>query len=89
MKFKWLRRLGSAILAMLAIPAVCTGCKEQATQVVGSLSPAEITCFSGGQIVYRGKSSGRVEQMGSGGWIFVEAESGQTMRVSGTCVIRS
>ncbi len=48
----------------------------------------EIKCYSGGVLVYDGRSTGRVQSPnGSDGWQFEDAKTRRLTEVSGTCVI--
>lgn len=52
-------------------------------------TPATVQCFSGGKMVYNGKSTGIVQSEGqSDGWYFTEASTGDLVMVTGNCVIR-
>lgn len=51
------------------------------------MKPAEVTCYSGGQIIYRGNSSGMV-RWDDGFWSFDEA-GGAAVRVTGTCIVKT
>lgn len=51
-------------------------------------STAEITCYSGGEVIYHGKSTGKVStEKQSDGWYFQDAATNKLVRISGTCVI--
>lgn len=48
----------------------------------------EVKCYSGGQLVYEGRSTGRVESpANSDGWQFKDKKTGYLMEVSGDCII--
>lgn len=69
--------------------AVLCGCTDATQASWGALgSPADITCYSGNTVTYKGRSTGKVattEQ--SDGWEFKDASTGRFVRVSGACVI--
>jgi hypothetical protein len=76
--------LSSIILLVIG----CTDAKR--SQLFSYGDPAEIICYSGGQVIYKGHSSGKVlTEEQSDGWFFKDAETGQLIRVSGDCVIRN
>jgi hypothetical protein len=79
-------RLCFALFAVLS-----AGCTDATTSAIGALgSPASIECYSGGQLIYKGKSTGRVAATGnSDGWEFKEAGSGAFLRISGACIVRN
>lgn len=53
-------------------------------------SPQEITCYSGGQIIYHGFSTGKVvAEEGGSGHYFEERETGALVEILGNCIIRS
>lgn len=52
--------------------------------------PGDITCYSGGQIIYDGKSTGVIlSEEQSDGWLLMDARTNRLVRVSGDCVIRN
>ena len=64
------------------------------THVVASMkaigSSGHITCYSGGQVIYDGVSTGRIAaEERSAGWLLMDSKSGLFIRVSGDCVIRN
>lgn len=76
------------LLAGLVVLVGCTNADIAQTFSYGS--PGEVTCYSGGQIIYHGKSTGKIHsESGSDGWYFQEEGSGKLIRVSGACVIRN
>lgn len=66
------------------------GCSDADRAQLGAIgNAAEVTCFSGGREIYRGKSTSKVStEHQSGGWFFRDAQTGSLMRVSGDCVIK-
>ena len=71
--------------------ASLSGCtKADVAQVTSIGSPADITCYSGNQVIYSGRSTGKVStESGSDGWYFQDDATGKLIRVSGACVIRN
>lgn len=66
-----------------------TGCTDSGRASFGGVSTstsADVTCYSGGQVIYKsfGKAVGR---SGPGGWYVQEASTGKFVRVSGDCVL--
>jgi len=50
--------------------------------------PGNITCYSGGQVIYDGVSTGKIAtEQGSDGWKFMDSKTDRLVRVSGDCVI--
>lgn len=75
-------------LIVLMLLMGCTDTEQARMFAYGN--PARITCYSGGVVVYEGNSTGVVHATAqSDGWEFKEAKSGNLVRVSGTCVVRS
>lgn len=68
------------VLAIVGLTA-CTDASR------ASGSSADVTCYSGGQVIYKGKSTGRFLLQQSDGWEFQEAGTGKFVRVSGDCVV--
>lgn len=65
------------------------GCTDASRASIGALgSSADVTCYSGGQVIYKGKSTGHVKAtQQSDGWEFQEVGTGKFVRVSGDCVV--
>lgn len=76
---------------VLFVGIVAMGCTNADISRIGALgSVGEITCYSGGNIIYHGKSTGKIEtENGSDGWYFQEDSTKNLIRVSGDCVIRN
>ena len=52
--------------------------------------PGHITCYSGGQVIFEGDSTGKIAtEEQSDGWKFMDAATGRLVRVSGDCLIRN
>lgn len=76
------------ILLILAVVMVsgCTDAARASLEAFGNV--ADVTCYSGGQVIYKGKSTGRVKATEqSDGWEFKDASTGRFVRVSGDCVV--
>ncbi len=66
----------------------CTDAKIKQWTTLGN--PGRIHCYSGGELIYDGESTGKIAtEQGSDGWYFEERGSGNLIRVSGDCVIRN
>lgn len=65
------------------------GCDATIGKLASLGKSAEITCYSGNTIIYKGKSSGKVlSEANSDGYYFKDSASGQMMEVCGNCVIK-
>ena len=52
-------------------------------------STASIKCYSGGIVIYEGRSTGKVRgESNSDGYNFIDAKTKKLMEVSGNCVIK-
>lgn len=79
------------ILIVVAIAALLAGCTDAQKANIGSLgTPGAVKCYSGGKIIYEGKSTGKIEKVSrSDGWQFKDANTGKFVRVSGDCLIEN
>lgn len=76
--------IGLAVVVL----AGCTDARKAKFTALGSAG--EITCYSGGSVIYKGRSTGKIEtEEQSDGWYFQDAQEGKLIRVSGDCVIRN
>ena len=76
------------LIAMVASLAACTDAKIKQFTTLGD--PGEITCYSGGEVIYEGKSTGKINsEQHSDGWFFEDASTHKLIRVSGDCVIKN
>ena len=66
------------------------GCSDaERAKFSGFASPHSIECYSGGTLIYRGVSTGKVlSEKSSDGYYFKEKATGRLMEVSGNCVIK-
>ena len=80
--------LAFATLISLAASGA-SGCTDASRSSLGSYGdPAEVKCYSGGVMIYNGKSTGKVASTSqSDGWEFRDAASHRFVRVSGDCVV--
>jgi len=76
------------ILMLLIVVTGCTDVERASWSAYGD--SGEITCYSGGEIVYQGVSTGRIGTVNnSDGWEFKDSVTGKFVRISGTCVIKN
>lgn len=78
------------ILALSVILAVA-GCTDAGMAHFSQLGDqAKVECFSGGQVIYSGTSTGKIESNAQeDGLYFKEKESGKFVRLYADCVVRS
>jgi hypothetical protein len=76
---------------MLLLILTLIACTDtQIAQVSAIGEPGHITCYSGGQVIYEGDSTGKIAtEESSDGWKFMDAATQRLVRVSGDCVIRN
>ena len=77
-------------LLILSI-AVLAGCTDAGMAHFSQLGDqAKVECFSGGQVIYSGTSTGKIESNQSeDGLYFKEKESGKFVRLYADCVVKS
>ncbi len=81
-------------LAILSLLFWATGCSSWRTGLSRNTADwtnrsAEISCYSGGQLIYSGKSKGKVfSESNSDGYTFIAADDGKLREVSGDCIIK-
>lgn len=65
------------------------GCTDATWDKVANLgNSATIECYSGGKLIYKGESTGKVaSESRSDGYFFRELKTGKLKEVSGNCVI--
>lgn len=70
---------------------LAAGCSNAEIAQWSSLGDAgEITCYSGGVVIYSGRSTGKIStEAQSDGWYFQDASTGKLVRLSGDCVIKN
>lgn len=76
--------------AFIAISFIA-GCTDAELASFGALGdPGTITCYSGGVVIYEGKSTGKIlTESQSDGLLFQDATTRRLVRVSGDCLIRN
>jgi hypothetical protein len=82
-----MRRLLALSLLVALSAAGCTQAEMERYAALGKES--HVICYSGGEVIYDGWSTGRViSPQNSDGWQFEEKSSGNLVEVSGDCVLR-
>src|SRR5277367_3077140 len=78
-------------LLIAGISLVALGCTDtNVASLMAYGSSGEIVCYSGGQVIYKGRSTGKIQTVTqSDGWEFKDASTGKFVRVSGACVIQN
>lgn len=81
-----MRRMVLAVAAFLLV----AGCKDARMAQFDALGKSgTVTCYSGGQVVYSGRSTGSISnQDGSDGYYFMDDSTKALVEVSGTCIVR-
>lgn len=79
-----MHRILVSALAVAALSA-CTDASRAKLAAYGE--SATIKCYSGGMLIYEGRSTGRVlkEETGADGYAFKDAKTGELKEVSGDC----
>jgi hypothetical protein len=74
------------ILCFLLTSFSCTDTEIESVKAYGNA--ATVKCYSGGILIYDGKSTGRVATVhNSDGWEFKDVKTQSFTRVSGDCVV--
>ncbi len=81
------RLLGVGLILLLA--GIVTGCTDAQRGKLGAIGEsAKVECWSGGQLIFVGVSSGKISsERNSDGYNFVDRKTDKYMEVSGNCVI--
>lgn len=76
------------VILVLATTSACTDAEVASFGALGD--PGRIKCYSGGQLIYEGVSTGRISTVHqSDGWEFKDRKTGRFVRVSGDCLIEN
>lgn len=76
------------IFPILIFLAGCTDTDRASFAAIGN--PGHIKCFSGGDVIFEGDSTGVIQTVShSDGWEFKDEKTGKFIRVSGACVIQN
>ncbi|QZI85603.1 hypothetical protein CPT_Suzuki_030 [Stenotrophomonas phage Suzuki] len=76
------------IMIAAALVVSLAACTDTTRAKLGAYGEeATIKCYSGGQLIYEGRSTGRVqkEESGADGYAFKDAATGKLKEVSGDC----
>lgn len=78
-----------ALVLIIGCLALIVGCTDGKLGKLTSYgSSRSIECYSGGVLIYKGKSTGKINsEQNSDGYFFVEKGSGKLLEVSGNCII--
>lgn len=75
------------ILAISAI-LILAGCTDAERASFGAYgSEATVTCYSGGQVVFETKSTGKVQALEADGFAFRDKNTGKFVRAFADCII--
>lgn len=83
-------RYAMAAVFIMGISASIVGCTDAERGRYSSYGEAgEITCYSGGNAIYSGKSTGKVNgNQTLAGFEFVEEGTGNFIRTNADCIVR-
>lgn len=78
-------------LFMIAAVLALSACTDATRAHIGQYNdPAHVQCFSGGQVIYDGHSTGKIESNSQeDGLYFREKESGEFIRLYADCIVKS
>ena len=82
---------GSTITSLLIITNGCTSLRTELSRTTADWSnrSAQIICYSGGRVIYSGRSDGKVfSESNSDGYTFIAADDRKLKEVSGDCIIK-
>ena len=76
-------------LLLLTLPLFLFACTDAQRGKITSLgNSATIECYSGGKLIYSGKSTGKVQsEANSDGYFFRDDKLNKMIEVSGDCII--
>ncbi len=78
-------------ISLLMMTTSCSSWRTELSRSTADLTnrSAQISCYSGGQLIYSGKSKGKVfSESNSDGYTFIAANDGKLKEVSGDCIIK-
>ena len=82
------------IVVIVTLLSIATGCSSWRTGFSRNTADwtnrsAAISCYSGGKLIYSGRSEGKVfSESNSDGYTFIAANDGKLKEVSGDCIIK-
>ena len=77
-------------LYLLTALLILSGCTDGLIGKIKSYgNEADIICYSGGKIIYKGESTGKIlSEQNSDGYYFVDKKSGTMMEITADCVFK-
>ncbi len=82
---------GAAALSLLLMTTGCSSWRTKFSRTTADWThrSAEISCYSGGQLIYSGKTDGKVfSESNSDGYTFIATDDHKLKEVSGDCIIK-
>ena len=82
---------GTVVLCLLMMTAGCSSWRTRFSRTTADWThrSAEIACYSGGRLIYSGKTDGKVfSESNSDGYTFIAADDKKLKEVSGDCIIK-
>lgn len=80
-------QVGLLILAMVVGLSACTDATRYRMGAIGDAG--RVKCYSGGNVIYEGKSTGKIEGSSGDGYVFVDAQTKELVRVTGDCIVHN
>ena len=77
-------------LSLLVMTTSCSSWRTRFSRATSDWThrSAEISCYSGGKLIYSGKTDGKVfSESNSDGYVFFAADDKKLKEVSGDCII--
>ena len=81
----------AAVPSLLLMTTGCSSWRTGLSRVKADWThrSAEISCYSGGRLIYSGKTDGKVfSESNSDGYTFIAADDRKLKEVSGDCIIK-
>ncbi len=78
-------------LGLLMMTTACSSWRTRLSRTTADWThrSAEISCYSGGKLIYSGKTDGKVfSESNSDGYTFIAADDRKLKEVSGDCIIK-
>ena len=78
----------TALIVAMVVAIVSLGTDGNMSKIKSYGDSRTIECYSGGKLIYKGESTGKIQsERSSDGYYFREKSSNKLMEVSGNCVI--
>jgi len=76
-------------IVLLACALLVLGCTDAERAKLGGLgNKATVDCYSGGKLIYHGRSTGKVSpEDGGAGYFLKDSARGKLVEVSGQCIV--